>query len=192
MEIQMCHGQITLSKLDEICLSEIPNQVSIISMHTPSLVEIHWYLLKLSSWNENTDLSRADNFVKNWRNLPINNPKPDLHNINADTQFGGNLQMFTHVIVRKWKYGHCGQITLSKTDEICPLTIQNRSPQYQCTHPGWWKSIDVYLSYCRERKIQTYRRQITLSNKNYNTPPLSCRGPTTIVWRGTKMTKFAH
>ena len=33
-------------------------------------------------------VSRADNSVKNWRNLPISNPKPDLHNINAHTKFG--------------------------------------------------------------------------------------------------------
>ena len=49
-------------------------------MHTPSLVKIHWCLVKLSSGNEKMGMSRADNSVKNWRNLPISNPKPDLHN----------------------------------------------------------------------------------------------------------------
>ena len=29
---------------------------------------------------------RADNSVNIWRNLPISNPKPDLHNINAQTK----------------------------------------------------------------------------------------------------------
>ena len=48
-EIRMCCWQITLSKTDNICLLAIPNQISIISMHTPSLVKIHWFLLKLSS-----------------------------------------------------------------------------------------------------------------------------------------------
>ena len=62
---------------------------------------IYWYLLKLSSINENTDLSQADNSVKNWWNLPINNPKPDLHKINAHTKFGENPLIFTHVII--WK-----------------------------------------------------------------------------------------
>ena len=38
---------------------------------------------------------RADNFVKIWRNLPISNPKPDLHDINAHTKFGENPLMFT-------------------------------------------------------------------------------------------------
>ena len=46
------------------------------------------------------DLSWADNSVKNWQNLPINNPKPDLHNINEHTEFDENPLTFTQVIVR--------------------------------------------------------------------------------------------
>ena len=46
-------------------------------------------------------MSRADNSVKNLRNMPISNPKPDLHNINAHTKFGENLLIFTEVIIRK-------------------------------------------------------------------------------------------
>ena len=45
-------------------------------MQIASLVNIHGHLLKLLSGNENTDKWQADNSVKNWRNLPINNPKP--------------------------------------------------------------------------------------------------------------------
>ena len=48
-------------------------------------------------------MSRADNSVKNWGNLPISNPKPDLHNINAHTKFGENPLMFTQVIILKRK-----------------------------------------------------------------------------------------
>ena len=33
-------------------------------------------------------VSQSDNSIKN---LPISNPKPDLHNINAHTKFGENL-----------------------------------------------------------------------------------------------------
>ena len=40
-------------------------------------------------------VSRADNSVKICRNLPISNPKPDLHNINAHIKFGENPLMFT-------------------------------------------------------------------------------------------------
>ena len=46
------------------------------------------YLLKLSSGNKNMGMSRADNSVKIWQNLPISYPKPDLHNVNAYSKFG--------------------------------------------------------------------------------------------------------
>ena len=48
------------------------------------------------------DVSRVDNFVKIWWNLPISNPKPDLQNINAHTKFSENPLMFTQVIILKW------------------------------------------------------------------------------------------
>ena len=85
-----CGGQITLSKIDEICTLAIQNQIFSISMHIPSLVKIHWYLLKLSSRNEKSDMSQADKSVKTWQNLPISNFKPDLHNINWYIKFGEN------------------------------------------------------------------------------------------------------
>ena len=40
-----CCGQITLSNIDKICPLAIPNQISLISMHVPSLVKIPWHLL---------------------------------------------------------------------------------------------------------------------------------------------------
>ena len=64
----------------------------------------------LLSGNENMGMSRADNSVKIWRNLPISNPKPDPHNINAYTKFGENPLMFTQVII--WK-----QNTEGRTDQ---------------------------------------------------------------------------
>ena len=48
---------------------------------------------------------RADNSVKIWQTLPIDYPKPDLHNINTHTKFGDNPLIFTQVIIRKRKYG---------------------------------------------------------------------------------------
>ena len=48
-------------------------------------------------------MSRADNSIKNWRNLPISNPKPDLHSINAHTKFVEKPLLFTQVIIRKRK-----------------------------------------------------------------------------------------
>ena len=57
---QTYRGQITLSKVDEICPLTIPNQIFTISMHTPSLMKIHWHLHKLTSGNENTDGCTTD------------------------------------------------------------------------------------------------------------------------------------
>ena len=90
-----CRGQITVSKNKEICPLAIPNSISTISMQILSLVKTHWYLLKLSTGKEKSDVLRENNLVKNWQNLPINNPKQDLHNINAQTKFGGKLLIFT-------------------------------------------------------------------------------------------------
>ena len=42
--------------------------------------------------------------VKNWQNLPISKPKPDLQ-INAHTKFSENPLIYTQVIIWKWKYG---------------------------------------------------------------------------------------
>ena len=42
-------------------------------------------------------MSRADNSVKNRRNLPNSNPKPDLLNINACTKFGLNPLTLTQL-----------------------------------------------------------------------------------------------
>ena len=74
------------------------------SMQITSLMKIS-YLHKLSSGNENMGVSQADNSVKIWRNLPISNPKPDLLNVNAYSNFGENPLLFTQVIVWKQKYG---------------------------------------------------------------------------------------
>ena len=80
----------------------IPNQISLISMLVSSLVKIPWHLHKLSSGNENMGMPRADNSVKIWWNLPISNPKPDVHNINAHTKFGENPVCCLLVIIWKW------------------------------------------------------------------------------------------
>ena len=64
-------------------------------------MEIHWYLLKSLSGNENLAVLQADN---NWRHLPISNRKPDHHDINAQTKFGENPLIFIQVIILKRKY----------------------------------------------------------------------------------------
>ena len=122
-KILACLGQITPSKFDEICPLAILFQISTISMHIPSLVTIHWRLLTLAFGNENMGVSRADNSVKNWRNLPISNPKSDLHNINAHTKFGENPLMFTQVTIRKRK-------TDGRTTDGRTTWIHNTPPLY--------------------------------------------------------------
>ena len=42
---------------------------------------------------------QADNSIKNWQNLPISNPKPDLHNINSHNKFGEDPLIFIQVII---------------------------------------------------------------------------------------------
>ena len=71
-------------------------------------------------------VSRADNSVKNSRNLPISNPKPDLHNINAHTKFGENPLMFTQVIIRERKTD--GRTTDGRTDGRTDSRTTNVKP----------------------------------------------------------------
>ena len=113
-------GQIALSKIDAIRPLAIPVQISIITMYTPSLVKIHWYLLKLSG-NENVDVSRADNSVS-WQNLPINNAKPDFLNINAPTWL---VKIYIHVL---------------------KLTSGNKNTDGRWTHwqPAWYHDTRHY------------------------------------------------
>ena len=104
-----------------------------------SLMKIHQQLLKILSINENTGMSRADNSVKNWWNLPISNPKPDIHNINAHTKFGENPLKFTQVIVRKQKYGWTDiRQTDRHTDNQSETIIPSHYPV------GVYKSINIF------------------------------------------------
>ena len=81
------------------------------------------------------------NSVKLWRNLPISNPKPDLHNISAHTKFGENRLMLTQVIIRETKIWAClGQITPSKLDENCPLAIPNQISTISMHIPSFVKT----------------------------------------------------
>ena len=175
MKIWMCRGQITLSKIDENCPLAIPNQISTISMHIPILVKIYWYLLKLTSGNENTDVLQADHSVTNRRNLLINNPKTDQHNTKAHTEFWWNPLTFTQVVVRKrkyrrtdvrqtdgwtygrWAHGHRRETIITRRYRVarckkeylkyCSLILQNvwRKVTYVTKQNNWL----LYLGFCR-------------------------------------------
>ena len=58
------------------------------------------------------------------RNLPIGNPEPDLHNINAHTKFGENPLVCTQVFARKQKYG----IVTDSVKNLHDLPISNPKP----------------------------------------------------------------
>ena len=73
-------------------------------------------------------VSRADNSVKNWRNLLISNPKPDLHNINAYTKFGENQTMIkTPVKFQKDQFKTVGGVAL--TSYLHVLQTRNHAPR---------------------------------------------------------------
>ena len=68
-------------------------------------------------------VSRTDNSVKIWRNLPISNPKPDLLNVNAYSKFYENPLLFT-----KLSSGN-GNMDVSRAVKIWRnLPISNRTP----------------------------------------------------------------
>ena len=127
MKMRTGNGQITVKIWRNLPI-RIPKQISTISMYTPSLVKIHWYLLKLSSGNENTDLSRADNSVKTWRNLPISNSLPYFYNIDAHTEFGEAPSTFPRVIIWKRKYGRMEWRTTDGRTHGQPMWYYNTPP----------------------------------------------------------------
>ena len=94
----------------------------------------------LSPRNENMAVSWADNSVKIWRNLPISNPKPELHNINAHTKFGENPLMFTQVVIRKWKTD--GRTTDWRTDRHTDIQHETIMPRHYCV--GGYKNVICY------------------------------------------------
>ena len=132
-------------KNNKICPLAIPNQISTISMHTPGLVQIHWYLFMLSSGNETSDVSRADN-CQNWWILPMNNPKPELYNINAHRKFGENPLIFTKIIIRKPK---CERTDVRQRTDT---RTTNMKPYYPATIL-WrvWKLKDNCPRYIRAK-----------------------------------------
>ena len=66
-------------------------------MHISSLWKSVEFLKVNSSYCPETKIWM--NSVKNWRNLPISNPKADLYyNINAQTEFGENPMIFKMIM----------------------------------------------------------------------------------------------
>ena len=95
-------------------------------------------------------MSWADNSIKNWRNLPISNPKPDLHNINAHTKFGENLLMSTQVIIRKRKTdGQTDGLTDDQRETIiprhyCVVGYKNADPDRLASEEANWSGSILF------------------------------------------------
>ena len=118
-------------------LITILNQILIISMHIASLVKRPCYLLKLSSGNETMGVSRAFNSVQIWRNLPISNSKPDLHNINAHTKFDENPWIFTQVIIRKRKTDRRTDVRTTDGQTHARSMWNHNTPLRKCVERKW-------------------------------------------------------
>ena len=90
----------------------------------------------------------ADKSVKNWRNLPISNPKPDLHKINAHTKFCENPLMFTQAIIRKQKTDRqmYDWWTDGQTDRLTDTWTSNVKPQYPALSCGGIKREITFLT----------------------------------------------
>ena len=144
-------------KIDEICPPAIQNHISSLSMHISSLMKIHLSLLKLLSWNKNTGILRADNSLKNWRNVPISNPKPYIVNINAYTKFGENPLIFTSYRPKTKIWTCPGQITVKNWQNLA-FSYTKWDLHNINAHTIWWKSTDIYSSECSETKIRMYRQ----------------------------------
>ena len=147
-------------------------------------MKIHWCLLKLSSANDNMGVSRADNSVKIWRNLPISNPKPDLLNVKAYSKFVENPLLFTRYSPETKIWACLGQITPSKIDEICPLAIQNQISTISMHIPSLVKIHWCCLKLSSGNEKRTDGRTVWRTDGwthgrptwNHNTPPLLCGG----------------
>ena len=130
-------------------------------------------------------VSWADNSVNIWWNLPISNPKPDLHNINAHTKFGENPLMFSQVIIRKLKYGHISgrkkwrnlPISNPKPD-LYNITISMHIPSLLKIH---WRLLKLSSGNEKQtdRRTDRWRTDGWTHGRptwNHNTPPLLCAG----------------
>ena len=154
-KLQMYCGQITLSKMDDLPISNLKADLyNINAMHIPSLVKLYSHLLKLSSRNENTDMSGADNTVENWQNLPISNPKLGIYNINAHTKFG---EIHWHLL------------KLSSGNENCDIfradiSIKNwRNLPIKYPKPGH-HNINAHTKFCENLLIFT---QVIIRKRTY-------------------------
>ena len=89
---------------------------------------------------------QANLTIPNWRNLPISNPKADLHNIYAQTKFHENPLILSYHPEMKIRYVSWAGNSLKNCRKL-PMSNPKPDIHYQCTYQIWWKSIEIYSSY---------------------------------------------
>ena len=92
-----CHFLWRGIKNEKICSLSIQNQISTILMHIPSLVKIHWYLLRSLSGNKNMDRWMYDRQMNGKMKTKTTNVIPSYPTT--------ILWQGIKVIVGKWKHG---------------------------------------------------------------------------------------
>ena len=104
-------------------------------------------------------VSRGDNSVKIWRNLPISNPKPELHNINAHTKFSENPLMFTQVII--WKRKMDRRTYDGRTDRHTDVQRETIIPRHYCV-AGYKKTVlnIMYNMLQKQDSIEHYAQYV--------------------------------
>ena len=145
--------------MDQICPLAIPKQTSTMSIHTPSLVKIHWYLIKSSSRNEN--LIRTCRWQITLSKIIEICPSTIPNQISTIWIRATNVVKINPYLL-KISIGSENkdlprQAILSKLTNFAHLQSKARSRQYQCTNRVWWNSINIYASYRPEAKIRTDR-----------------------------------
>ena len=164
-------------QIDGICKLASLKQTSAISMHIRRLVKIHWDLLKFSSRNENTDVSRADNSAISNQQSQIRSPQYQCtHEVLwKSTDIYWSYRPEIKILTYRW------QITLANNDEICPLTIPNQISRISPHTPNLVK-IHWHLQKLSSLNETTYGRRKTdvrthgQPTWHHNTPSLLCGG----------------
>ena len=100
-------------------------------------------------------MSRADNSVEIWWNLPISNPKPDLHNINAQTKFGENPLKFTQVII--WKRETDARIYVHTIDGRMERHMDD---QRETISPPHYRVVGYKKQTWHQRSKQTFSNRV--------------------------------
>ena len=114
-----------------------------------------WYPTIIMSW--------AYNSVTNWWNLPMSNPKPDLHNINAHIKFGENPFTCCCPETKVQDVLHADNSV--KNCQNLPISNPKAHFHNVNAHTKFsWKSIDIYCSYDPKTKRRTCHRHVTVKN----------------------------